>query len=467
MNTDGGSHEDQPEQNEPLADLQKLLNELLSGGKGFDQEQFAKFAGVPLDAAMMNNLMSSLQHAMRHQSEGIDWSMSRRIALGEAATTAACDTAAAERSFPVATLWLDEVTDLGASPDAPRALTPTEWVQQSMDTWASLAEPVAAHISRALTDSLTNQLPEQFQSSVQGLAPILNSVAGALFANQLGQIIGKLATEVAAGGDVGIPLFQGAGKEGGVLVPHGVNAFAEGLDQDLEAVTLYLAVRELAHARLFRHARWLTLNMTSAMTEFAQGMSINSIDISELSEEFDPSNPEKMQELLASGALIPPKTPQQIAAHERLETLLALVEGWVDVVTERAVSRMPGAEGIAEMVRRRRATGGPSEHAFSTLIGLELRPRRMREAAQLFKLVEERGGATQRDALWSHPDLLPTLEELDHPARLLERLGLAGATPEAAPLDDFDRELANLLSEAHRDSDEEPQNGDNNDESPS
>lgn len=453
MNSDGGSNEDRSEENEPLADLQRLLNEMLSGGKGFDPEQFSKFAGVPFDMAMMNNLMGSLQNAMKNQSDGIDWTMSRRIALGEAATTPTADPAPSERAFPVATLWLDEVTELGASPDAPRTLTPTEWVQQSMDTWVSLAEPVAAQISRALTESLTNQLPEQFQSSVQGFAPILNSVAGALFANQLGQIIGKLSTEVVAGGDVGIPLFQGQGKEGGVLVPTGVNAFAEGLDQDLEAVTLYLAVRELAHARLFRHARWLTLNMMSAMTDFAKGMSINSVDIEALAVDIDPSNTDAMQELLASGALIPPKTPEQIAAHERLETLLALVEGWVDVVTERAVTRLPGAEGIAEMVRRRRAAGGPAEHAFSTLIGLELRPRRMREAASLFRLVDERGGAAQRDALWSHPDVLPTLEELDHPARLLERLGLAGATPEDAPLDDFDRELADLLDEAKRSED--------------
>ena len=69
----------------------------------------------------------------------------------------------------------------------------------------------------------------------------------------------------------------------------------------------------------------------------------------------------------------------------------------------------------------------------------------MREAAALWRLLTERGGIERRDALWAHPDLLPSSEEIDHPARLLERLGLSGETPEAAPADDFDRALAELL----------------------
>ena len=436
-----------------LAELQRLLNEMLSGGApgggaegGFDPAAFAKAAGLPGDPAALQGLFATLQSAMRNPSNEIDWSVARRIALDVAAQgTGAGDAAAVQRAFPVAALWLDEATEVGATADSPRALSRIEWVQQTIDTWIGLAEPVAESISRALTDALSSQLPEQLQDALGGLAPMLRSVGGALFATQLGQIIGKLSQEVVAGGDVGIPLFEGAGREGGVLVPSGVAAFAEGLDQDSEAVTLYLAVRELAHARLFRHTRWLRLHLITAITDYARGMRIDTMRIEELARDIDPADAEAMQQLVSSGALIPPKTPEQEAAHERLETMLALIEGWVDAVTETAVSRLPGSEGIAEMVRRRRAVGGPAEHAFSTLVGLELRPRRMREAAALWRLLAERGGVERRDALWAHPDLLPTTEELDHPARLLERLGLAGATPEAAPADDFDRALAELL----------------------
>ena len=110
------------------------------------------------------------------------------------------------------------------------------------------------------------------------------------------------------------------------------------------------------------------------------------------------------------------RRPEQQAALRRLETLLALVEGWVDaVVAAAAGDRMPGAEALREASRRRRATGGPAEQTFATLVGLELRPRRLREAAALWWSVTEKRGVSGRDAIWSHPDLLPTADDLDDP----------------------------------------------------
>ncbi|QBE47760.1 zinc-dependent metalloprotease [Leucobacter triazinivorans] len=429
-------------------ELQRLLREMLSGGAagtGMDPAQFAKAAGLPMDPQALQGLFSTLQGAMQHPGDGIDWSAARRTAIEVASDGATpADPAPAERAFPVAALWLDEATELGTTPDAPRTLTRIEWVQQSIDTWVGLAEPVAESITRALMEALESQMPEELSGALHGASPMLRSVGGALFAVQLGTIVGRLSGEVVSAGDIGIPLLSGTGREGGALLPAGVAAFADGLDQDAEAVTLYLAVRELAHARLFRHSKWLRLHLLSAITEYARGIRIDTDRIEELAREIDPEHPEQIQELIAGGALIPPRTEAQETAHARLETMLALVEGWVDVVTADAAKRLPGAEAIAEMVRRRRATGGPAEHAFSALVGLELRPRRLREAAALWRLVAERSDVATRDGLWAHPDLLPSSEELDHPARLLERLGLAGAAPDAAA-DDFDTALAQLL----------------------
>ncbi|MCB1274406.1 MAG: zinc-dependent metalloprotease [Leucobacter sp.] len=453
-----------------MNELQRMLQQFLSGGTGagLDPAAFAKAAGLPGDQAALQGLFATLQQAMQRPDDGIDWSITRRTAIEVASEGGDTeDPASVLRAFPVAALWLDEATEVGQTPDAPRALTRIEWVQQTVDTWIGLAEPVADSIARALTDALEGQLPQEFASALGGFESVLRSVGGALFATQLGQVIGRLSREVAAGGDIGFPLFSGPGREGGALIPSGVAAFAEGLEQDREAVTLYLAVRELAHARLFRHAKWLRLHLSSAVADYAKGMRIDTTHIEEVMRGLDPSDTSEIQGLVTSGALIPPKTPEQEAAHSRLETMLALIEGWVDVVTADAVTRLPGADAIAEMVRRRRATGGPAEHAFSTLAGLELRPRRLREAAAVWRLVAERGGIAQRDGLWAHPDLLPTADELDHPARLLERIGLAGAQPGPAEPDDFDRELARLLSgdvppigeELADGSEDEPDNG--------
>ena len=151
----------------------------------------------------------------------------------------------------------------------------------------------------------------------------------------------------------------------------------------------------------------------------------------------DPSSPEAVQEALQSGMFEPEDTPQQQAALARLETLLALVEGWVDAVVTHAASALPSAPALRETVRRARATGGPAEQTFATLVGLELRPRRMRAASALWKLVGDRHGIEKRDSLWSHPDLMPTADDLDEPLDFADRVGSEGDS--ADPIAELER----------------------------
>jgi hypothetical protein len=108
------------------------------------------------------------------------------------------------------------------------------------------------------------------------------------------------------------------------------------------------------------------------------------------------------------------------------------------VVTERATrAHLPQTAALGEAVRRRRATGGPAEKAFSGLVGLELRPRRLRDAANLFAAIEDRHGAAARDAAWGHPDVAPTAADLDDPLGYVERVGSAGGTDMDAALDEI------------------------------
>lgn len=125
---------------------------------------------------------------------------------------------------------------------------------------------------------------------------------------------------------------------------------------------------------------------------------------------------------------MPARTPEQEAALAKLETALALVEGWVDELTFEAAANLPSAAALRETIRRRRATGGPAEHAFGALVGLDLRPRRLREAAALWASLKEARGIAGRDAIWKHPDLLPTTEDLDDPAGFAGRRTLLEAS---------------------------------------
>jgi uncharacterized protein (DUF2342 family) len=103
---------------------------------------------------------------------------------------------------------------------------------------------------------------------------------------------------------------------------------------------------------------------------------------------------------------------------------------------------MPAAGRLQEAVRRRRAAGGPAESAFAALVGLELRPRRLRDAAALWAQITRDSGPAARDAVWDHPDLLPGTEDLDDPTGYAARR--ATAVDDAA---EVDRALAEILGE--------------------
>jgi putative hydrolase len=430
----------------PEDQFQELLRQLF-GADGLDPEQLRQLQQMGIDPAMMQQMMGQMQRAFTSSDGSIAWDAAERQAL-HIANQSDLGVAAGSRSdldqaFSLATLWLGEATTISDLAEAPRALTRGAWMEATMPVWRELAEPVATSIADALTATLAEQAPEEMQSMLQGAGRMMRSIGGSLFATQLGQVVGRLSMEVVSGGDVGLPVMPAGAA---AILPQNFADFGQGLEIPEDQLALYVATRELAHARLFRHARWLRLDVIAQVTEFARGIHVDTSRLEELAERFDPSQPEELRQALESGALLPERTEQQDLALTRLETLLALIEGWVDIVTADATHRLPSADRIAEVVRRRRAVGGPAEKALGSLVGLELRPRRMREAAAMWRKVTDAVGVAGRDALWDYPDLLPGAADIDDPTALIERLS-ARARGEAPERDAMDEALEQLLAE--------------------
>ncbi|GGH33246.1 zinc-dependent metalloprotease [Microbacterium album] len=440
----------------PEEEFQELMRQLL-GASGseldpeqlsrMDPEQLARLTGVPIDPATLAQVMQNLQSAFRGGG-GFSWDMTRRQALHIAGQDGRSVThtqrADLDQAFHLAGLWLSEVVAISDLTDAPRTITRAEWVELSLPVWQELAEPVATSVADALTETLSTQVPEEMQSLVAGAGQMMRSVGGSLFATQLGQVVGKLSLEVVSGGDVGIPVLP-VGTA--AILPQNFADLGRGLEIPDDQLSLYVAARELAHARLFRHARWLRLHVLSQVTEYARGVEIDMDRLEDLASRFDPSNLDEFRAALESGALLPQQTETQRRALERLENMLALIEGWVDVVATDATARVPSLERIAEATRRRRAVGGPAEDALGALVGLKLRPRRLREAAAMWRAVTDAVGVEARDALWDSPDFVPEAADIDDPSRLIERLQ-ATARGEAPERDEFDDALERLLTEA-------------------
>jgi putative hydrolase len=371
--------------------------------------------GLPEDIAGKIPLFAELQKLMSWQGGPVNWDLARQTAISAIAGSVR-DFRSDERSgvieaLRLADMWLDPATELPSGVTSTEAWSRVEWVEKTLPVWSTLCDPVASRVVGAMGSAL----PPEAQAQAGPLMGMMSSMGGMMFGAQVGQALAQLAGEVLSSTDVGLPLGP-AGTA--VLLPENVAAFGSGLELPDEEVRLFLALRESAHHRLFSHVSWLKQRLLSAIDTYARGITVDTGKIEQAMTQIDPSNPESMQEALSTGMFEPEESPEQQAALRRLETLLALIEGWVDaVVAQAATDRLPGADALRETLRRRRATGGPAEQTFATLVGLELRPRRLRDAAALWQALTEHRGVAGRDAVWAHPDLLPTTDDLDDPEK--------------------------------------------------
>lgn len=262
--------------------------------------------------------------------------------------------------------------------------------------------------------AMSELVPEEAKAQLGPIASMVASFGGALFGGQLGTALGSLAAEVLSASDIGLPLGP-AGTA--ALVPTNIRLYGAGLEIPDDQVRLYVALREAAHQRLFGHVPWLRGHIFTTIENYAAGIHVDREAVEQAISQINPMTfGTEPPEIILEGIFTPVDTPQQQAALARLETALALVEGWVCHVVDKAASgRLPDIARLGEAFRRRRAAGGPAEQTFAALVGLDLRPRRLREAAALWAALTEHRGVSGRDALWGHPDLMPDAEAFADP----------------------------------------------------
>ncbi|MFV0133747.1 zinc-dependent metalloprotease [Streptomyces sp. HMX87] len=393
------------------------------GSPGADNPFAAMFGS--LNPSDLGAAFQQLGQMLSYEGGPVNWDMAKQIARqtvsqgapdgSKDASVGPAERSAVQEAVRLADLWLDDATALPSGSGSAVAWSRAEWVEATLPAWQELVDPVAERVGTAMGDVL----PEEMQAMAGPLIGMMRSMGGAMFGTQIGQAVGVLAGEVVGSSDIGLPLGP-AGKA--ALLPANVERFGKDLGVPQEEVRLYLALREAAHQRLFAHVPWLRSHLFGAVDGYARGIKVDTAKLEDVVGQFDPQNPEQLQEALQQGMFQPEDTPEQKAALARLETALALVEGWVDAVVHAAAKpRLSSADALRETLRRRRASGGPAEQTFATLIGLELRPRRLRDASRLWASVTDARGVDGRDALWSHPDMLPNATDLDDPDGFVHR----------------------------------------------
>jgi putative hydrolase len=349
------------------------------------------------------------------------------------------DVSEIEQALSIAELWLDEATFFPRSPHSGNvALARTDWVDTTLAGWQTSVEPLALGFSSAIGELLNQaalgedeafEVPigeqPQMQIPVGMISALLNSFIGSLIATQLGQAVGGLAGKVTGAHDVGLPLIDSAFP---ALVPQNIKEWATDLDIPMDEVRIFHALREAAVARLFAHNPWIVSYIRTSIIEYGKGINIDMDAVQEQAQRamesdvgFDPTNPESFTMALNEGIFTPQESAAQRAALTKLETVLALIDGWSEeVVALAAGDRLPNISALQETLRRRRATSAPAQQLFSSMLGLQVSPRLAREATVFWKQIRDLKDVEARDRIWS--GILPTADDLLDPESFMKSL---------------------------------------------
>lgn len=389
-------------------------------------------------------MFENIGRMIRNQGKNtgsVDWDSAheavKRVIQNDEAVSAR-DQESMKIATELADLWLAQATAFPQTDTAFSLLTKQQWVDETFESWKRIVEPVAEGVAGAMTGLLpdganggTFELPEEFISGLPDeiaanlretissgdfaalTAPIMamaKSMGATMYGTQFGDALGNMASEILSTSDIGIPLTE---KVNSGYVASNVTKFSTELGIDESDVRIYIALRERAHTVLFANAPWLNSQILAAISSYASGVKVDTSRIQDAIAGLDPANLEEIQNSITPDLFEPVLTDVQQQALTRLELLLALIEGWVSVVVTQSINnRLSTSIALDEAFRRRRAAGGPAEKIFGGLIGLEIRPKRIREAASMWERLTELNGQDKRDELWQHPDLLPTGEDL-------------------------------------------------------
>jgi coenzyme F420 biosynthesis associated uncharacterized protein len=282
------------------------------------------------------------------------------------------------------------VTSHGASS---RVLSRADWAACNVESMLHLLSPLIERIGRLDTPGL--------DLVRYAYRPVLGA--------QLGAVLGLLSTRVLGQYDV-------MTAEPGEVWFVGPNIVM--MERRLGFIPrdfrLWIALHELTHRAQFEGNPWLTDHFMSSVREL-------------LSFEVDPR---AFFQRLVRALREPGETPigvrvlgpEQLERFNRMQAFMSVVEGHGNFVMDQIAKQMiPTHERMRTALSSGAAAGGIFNKILRKLLGLDLKKLQYEQGQRFFNAIFEAGGPQAVAACFAGPSSLPSLTEMQDPARYLAR----------------------------------------------
>jgi putative hydrolase len=368
----------------------------------------------------------------------VNWELARQIGIASAQwgqddePPTDEDARNVQEAARLAELQIGQFTGLAPPTDVAsvRAVRRADWVQANIESLRDLLEPAAERVGEAITkaqqeaaSSLDSDVQATDEPGIAGMAAQLQQAMGQLspllLGAQVGQVLGYLGQRVLGQYDIAVPR---SGPGSMLFVIPNIAAFERDWSLPQTDFRTWVALHEVAHRFEFAQA-WTHAHFRTLLDDFLSTLEFDVGGIQERLAGLDISDPEAMQRAMESepGLFGTVLDAEQRIKLARIQAFMAAAEGYGDHLTRALGERLlPSYGRIEEAMRRYRETE-QADPVFERLLGIEMKRDHYRLGLAFCDTVAELTDEATLSSMWSSPEALPSMPEIDEPRLWLAR----------------------------------------------
>jgi putative hydrolase len=323
-----------------------------------------------------------------------------------------------------------ETTGIGATLGIPsECVDRSQWANATLGGLAPVLNTLAGALQRPDGSDVGAALGDQ----EMGFDPASGDIGAFLMQSLLplllgvwsGSMLGQLAHHALGQYDLPLPLH---GPPTQRFVVRNVDAFGEEWSVPSDELHYALALREVVHGAQ-RSVPWVRDELERLATTYVGAYEVQPDALQEQLGDLNLTDPSSMASLTQMGdpsALLGAmQSERQVPLLEALQRFVSVLEGYTDIVVETLGEPMITSHArIDEALKRHRLDRGEAAAFVDRLLGLELDRNHYDEGTAFSRGVVERGGIEQLNRLWAGPEMIPTRSEFEAPGLWLARIDL-------------------------------------------
>jgi coenzyme F420 biosynthesis associated uncharacterized protein len=273
--------------------------------------------------------------------------------------------------------------------------------------------------------SLVGPATERLGSRLNGAGPFagaLRAAAGATVAAEIGLVLGYMSQRVL--GQYELSLLEPERTPRLLFVEPNLARAIDDLEIDADSFLRWIVLHEVTHVLQFQGVPWLRDHMGSLLREYLATMEVR-IERGAAGGLPSLPNPAELLARFREGGLVAlVQTKEQQRIFDRIQAVMSVIEGYSEHVMDAVGERvLPAYEGLRDAMDRRRRSRSAPERALQRMLGLEMKMRQYEVGKRFSDAVAEKHGIEMLNRVWSEPDAMPTLAELDDPEAWVARVG--------------------------------------------